>query len=114
MMHRGLRSPRAHRDLVAGQIIADDDVTDAQRGTEHLLDVGQERRAIDRPVEHQWRHEAFLTQAAQKGRGVPVPTRHGGHQALTTGSAAAMCSSHVGGSPGLIQKNQPRTVELGL
>lgn len=35
-------------DIVTAEIVPNDDVADAQRGTEHLLDAGEERLAIRR------------------------------------------------------------------
>jgi hypothetical protein len=90
-------------DLVAGQVVADDNVAGPQHRAEYLLDVSQERRTIDRPVEHQWRHQRILTQTAQEGGGMPVPIRHGSDQALTaTGPAMA-------GAMFVVAQSLPRT-----
>ena len=71
---------------MAGKVVADDDVSWAQRRAEYLLEVSQERDAIDRPVEHQGRHEVVLTQTAEESGGMPVPVRHASHQALAAKS----------------------------
>ena len=97
-------------DLVAAEIVADDDVANPQHGAEHLLDIGQERRTVDCAVEHQWRHQAVLTQTTQECRRVPVPIRHRSYQALTA-TGAATAARHVGRGPSLIEKDQPRTIE---
>jgi transposase InsO family protein len=44
------------RPLVARQVVQDHDITRPQLGHENLLDIGLERAAVDRPVEHQGRH----------------------------------------------------------
>jgi len=48
-----LLNGRAHLGLLVDrEIIEHDDIASAQRGHEHLLDVGAERGVVDRPVEH--------------------------------------------------------------
>ena len=58
-------------DLVARQIVQDDDVAFAKLGNEELLDPGAELLAVDRPVERARRDETVLPQRADEGR----PTR---------------------------------------
>ena len=49
----GLFNRELHRRMrVRGQVVQHDDVAGPQRRGEHLLDVGEERRAISRTVEH--------------------------------------------------------------
>ena len=55
------------RDLVRAEIVHDDDITGPQGGDQHLLDIGEEHRAIDRAVEHAGRHQPVLTQGADEG-----------------------------------------------
>jgi hypothetical protein len=59
-------------DLVGTEIVHDDDVATCQRGNQHLLDIGQERLAVDRS-----RRKAGvllgLTEARQVGRGHAFP-----------------------------------------
>lgn len=47
------------RLLVHRQVVEDDDVPRAQRRDEHLLDIGEERRIVDRPVEDGGRAHAI-------------------------------------------------------
>ena len=58
-------------DLVARQIVQDDDIARAQGGNEELLDPGAERLAVDRPVERARRDETVLPQRADEGGRLP-------------------------------------------
>ena len=72
-------------DLVAGQVVGDDDVTDRQAGCQELLDIDGEGIAIDRAVKHQKSNHAVDPKSAQEGGGVPMTVRHSGQQALPRG-----------------------------
>ena len=69
-------------DLVRGEIVEHHDVAGLERRCQELLDVGAERRAGHRPVEHQRRDDAGLPETGDEGRGAPMAVRHGGDQAL--------------------------------
>jgi len=55
----------------------------------------------------------FMFQPGHEGRGLPVPMRHAGAQALAA-SAAAMTPRHVGRCPGLVDEDQPLGIEIEL
>ena len=93
-------------DLVAGEIVQDDDITWPQYGCEHLLDIGEEGGTIDRAVEHEGRNETVTAQTAEEGGGVPMTVWHGGDQALAAWGAT-MRARHVGGCPSFIEEDQP-------
>src|SRR4030088_3048312 len=101
------------RDLVAAEIVADHDVTWPQRGAKHLLDVGEESRAVDRAIEHQRCDQPVVPQAAQERGGMPVSMRYGRDQPLTARCAAER-ARHVCRGPSLVEEAQPGGVELGL
>ena len=50
------------RLFVDREVVQDDDIAGPERGHEHLLDVGQERWVVDRPVEDGGRREALEAQ----------------------------------------------------
>ena len=97
-------------DLVAGEIVGDDNVTRRQRGGEELLDIGNEGIAIDRAIEHQRSDYAVMPQAGDEGAGLPVSIRYRTHQSLAARRSAA-CARHVGLGPCFIDEDQACDVE---
>jgi len=85
--------------LVAAQIVHDDDVAGRERGDQHLLDIGQERRAVDRSVDDARRGQAVGAQRRQKGRGAPAAVRNPGYQPLAF-LRPPVRARHVGLGPG--------------
>ena len=59
-------------DLIARQIVQDDDVAALELGNEELLGPSAERLAVDRPVERARRDETVLPQRADEGRRLPM------------------------------------------
>src|SRR6266568_2653253 len=100
-------------DLVAGEIVHDDDIAVPQDRDHELLDIGAKARPIHRSVEHTRRGDLPDTQRGDECRGLPVPPRHAGHQALTA-RAAAIAARHVGRCAGLVDENQALRVQLAL
>jgi len=101
------------RILVAGQVVHDHDVSEAEFGHEHLVDIGVECVAVDRPVEHHRCDHACAAQAGDEGGGLPVPVRYASAQTFAA-SAAAVPTSHVGGGPCLVDEHQSLRVEIEL
>lgn len=96
--------------LVATEVVHHDDVADAQRGHEHLLDVRQEARAVDRPVEDGRRRQAGDAQRRNERRGVPASIRRvigDAHAAL----AAAVPPDQVGADTAFIEKQEAARVQ---
>lgn len=99
--------------LVAAEIIHDHDVAGCQRRHQHLLDPGQEALAIDRPVEHQRRIDAVMTQGREEGQRLPVAVRDFREQLLAAGRPAAQ-ACHVGLRPCFVDKHQPCGIDVAL
>ena len=99
--------------LVAGQIVHDDDVAGPEFGDEHLADIGSERIAVDRAVEHHRGDHAGIAQARDEGGGFPMAVGHTGAQAFAS-SAAAMAARHIGRRPGFVDEHEPVGVEVDL
>lgn len=97
---------RAHRGvLVHRQVIHDDDIAATQRGNQDLLDVGAERRPVDRPVEHGRRGQLGGAQPGDHRVGLPVPTGRvigGPRAARTTGIPA----QYVGGDARFVDEDK--------
>ena len=60
------------RLLVHRQVIEDDDVARAERRHEYLLDVGEKRRIIERPVEDGRRVQAIYPKRRDNGVRLPM------------------------------------------
>lgn len=60
------------RVLVHGEVVQDDDIPWPQPWHEHLLDVGEEARVVDRAVEHRRRIDAIRAQRRDDRLGLPV------------------------------------------
>ena len=45
-----------------GQVVEHDHIAGAERGDQHLLDVREETRTVDRAIEHRWRAKPIKTQ----------------------------------------------------
>ena len=104
----------AHRGaLVAREVVHDDDIAAPQLGHEHLGDIGFEPVAVDRSVEHHRRDHAGHAQPCDQRGGFAVSVREAHAQTLALG-AAAMAAGHVGGSPGLVDKDKALGLEIGL
>lgn len=63
-------------DLVARQVVEDDDVAWQKRRHEHLLHAGEEALAGDRAVEDGRCRQAAGPQCTDEGRRIPVAVRH--------------------------------------
>ena len=85
----------------------------AQRGSQHLLDIGEEQLAVDRSIEHAGSDQAILAQTGDEGGGVPVPVRYRIDQPLAR-CRPAVEPDHVGLGPGLVDEDQPARVKRRL
>jgi hypothetical protein len=75
-------------DFVGWQVVHDDDVALAQGWREKMFDIGEETRAIHRPVEDARRRDLIATQGADEGRRHPMSKRRGGVEATPARGAA--------------------------
>ena len=100
-------------DLMAAQVVHDDDVTRAERRSEHLLDIGLEDDAVHRSVDHQWRRDRVVSKAGDEGGGLPMAVGYGANQALAL-RAAAIQARHVGLGPGLVDEDELGWIKRGL
>jgi hypothetical protein len=61
--------------LVHDEVVEHHDVPGLQGGDQHLLDIGEKGRIIDRPIEHRGRAQTGDPQRQEHGVGLPVATR---------------------------------------
>lgn len=85
----------------------------AQLGQQHLLDVSLERKAVDGPVDDKGGDEAAHRQSAYEGCRFPMTMRDADPQAFSY-AASTVAARHVGGSPGLIDKNETFQIKVKL
>ena len=63
-------------DLVAGQVVHDDDIAGLEAGGEDLLGIGLESGAVHRSVQHHGGAQAAQAQASDEGGGLPMSPGH--------------------------------------
>ena len=100
-------------NLVAGQIIHDDDIARAQGRSEDLPNIGAEDVAGQGTIEHVGGGDAGSAQASHQGGGFPVTMQHRGEQTQAAG-APAEPPGHVGCRRGLVEEHQALRIESGL
>jgi hypothetical protein len=71
-------------DFVTGEIVHDDNVALAQGWDEKLFDIGQEARAVHRPVKHTGRGDLIVAQGGNESCRHPMAMRQSRYEALTT------------------------------
>jgi hypothetical protein len=84
-----------------------------QGGCQHLLDIEREELAIDGAVDDPGRANPVVAQRRNEGHGLPMAERRRGFETLPTRPPAAE-RRHVGLDPGLIDKDQARSLDPAL
>jgi hypothetical protein len=100
-------------DLVERNVVDGDDVPSPERGSETLLDVGQERFSIHGSLDQHRGDDAGLTEAGDEGQRFPVAQRNIANQAFSAW-APAVEADHVGGNGRLIDKDKASGVKQPL
>jgi hypothetical protein len=100
LLDRGLHL----RLLVDREVIEDNDVAGAQRGHQHLLDVREERRTIDGPIEHRRCAETLKTKRGDHGVGLPMAAR-GVIAEAGAARTAAVAPQQIGRHAAFIEKD---------
>ena len=98
---------------MAGKIVGHHDIAFVKFGGENLADIDEEGLAVYRPVQYPGRDDPVMTQATDKGGGLPVPPRRFANQALPA-RATPMRAGHLGVGTGFIQEDQLRRIKLAL
>ncbi len=91
--------------LVASQVVEDDDVAGRERGNEELLDIGRERLAVDRAIEHERGIDPVVPESCKEGLCPPATKRGLADQLLSPGRPAPD-RGHVGLHPGFIDEDE--------
>lgn len=100
-------------DFVRWQIVHHDDVALAQGRREKMFDIGQETRAVHRPVEDARRCDLIATQGADERRRHPMSKRSGGFEAASA-RGAAIKPDHIRLCSRFVNKDKLFRVQVGL
>ena len=97
------------RLFVDDQIIEHHHIAGPQRRHQHLLDIGQERLAVDGTVEDRRRRQCVRSQRRDRGMRLPVTT---GRVIVETGTtrAAPVPAEQVGGDATFVEEQIPLRV----
>ena len=98
---------------MTAEIVHDDDVAGFEHGHEDLLDIGEEAKAVDRPIEDAGGGDPIAAQRGEKGKRLPTATRDLGHETLAL-QAASMGARHIRLRPSLVDEDKPVRGELSL
>src|SRR5262249_61477218 len=81
---------------MGSEIVQDHDVAGPQRRCEHLLDIGAEPFAVDRPIDDEGSSEPIAARAGDESRRLPTTVGDGADEALASRSNSA---SRASGAP---------------
>jgi len=95
------------------EVVHDDDVAWLERGREELFDISEKDCSVHGAVDHQRRGDAVVSQAGNEGRGLPMPVRNAGDDALAT-RCPTVSARHVRRRPGLVDEDKPRRIHIWL
>ena len=101
------------RHLVGRQVIEHDNVARDEGWHEQALDPSGEGRAVHGAVDQHRRGQPVEPQSGDEGCRLPVAVRDRRPAALAAWAAAAQ-ARHLGRSPGLVDEDEPRGIEVGL
>ncbi len=100
-------------DFVGGEVVHHYGVALAEGWRQDLAQIGPERLAVHRAIQHPWSLDPVAAQAGNEGQGLPVAMGDCGDQPLALWRAPAQ-ARHVGLHPAFIEEDQARRVEAGL
>ena len=97
--------------FMTGQIVQDDRVARTERGGEHLFDIGDEARAIERAVEDGRGGQLVGAEGRNEGGRLPVAVGDLRHEAGAT-ATPPIAAGHLRLERGLIEEDEAGAVEL--
>lgn len=100
-------------DLMAGEIVHDDDVARCKRRREDLLDISKKAITVHRAVENRRGSQAIKAQGSNEGDRFPMSPGHFVNQALAA-RGAPIASRHVGLGARLIDENEAFRIQFAL
>ncbi len=100
-------------DLMAGEVVHDDDVAGLEARGEKLFGVGLKSGAVHRPIQHHGRGQSAQAQAGDEGGCLPMSPGDRREQARAA-PAAATEPGHVCLGAGLVNEDKTLGLEPGL
>ena len=100
-------------DLVARQIVHDNDVAFTQCRREKLLHPRAKCFAVHRSVEHARRRDLIMAQRADESRRLPMTERNIGHEPFAAWTAAVK-TRHFSRCAGFVDEHEAFRVQIGL
>jgi hypothetical protein len=94
------------------QIVEDENVTGAKLRRQFLLDILDEKFAIDRTIDDQRSEESVEAQSGYKSGGLSVAVRNGVFDTLMSGSPAIK-SGHGRCAERLVEEDKPTCIDAG-
>ena len=101
------------RLFVGREIVHHDDIARPERRHQDLLDIGEEARTVDGPIEHGRRTQALHAQRGNDSVRFPVTT---GRVVADSGAArtAAVAPQQISGDAALVEKDVPTEIPEAL
>ena len=99
---------------MAGEIVHHDHIAGPQLRQQYLLDVGLEGKAVDRSVDDEGRGEPAYRQRPDEGCGFSVAAMRDADLQAFAFEASVVAARHVGGSPGLVDKDETFRIKIKL
>jgi hypothetical protein len=90
--------------LVRGEVVEHDHIAGSQRGYEHLLDVGEKRHGVHRPIEHRRRGQFRRPERRHDRVRLPVAARRVVARARPA-QAARVATDQIGGHARFVDKD---------
>jgi hypothetical protein len=102
--------PRADTlDVMGAQVVHHDDIAGSKRRGQHLIEVGEKRVAVHRPIEQAGSDQALHTQGGDEGAGLPMLVGRMIVDARAT-ATPAVAPQQVRGDATFIKKDEPGNV----
>jgi len=109
----GANSPADRDPFMGTEIVHHDDIAGLECRHQHLLDIGAEALAIDRPVDDAGRGDAVMPERRKKGHRAPMAVRDLSPEREPT-SPPAVGTGHVGLCPRFINEDETGRIDFKL
>ena len=98
---------------MGAEIVHNDDIAGLEGRHQHLLDIGAEALAVDRPVDDAGRGDAVMPECRKEGHRAPMAVWNLSPERGPT-SPPAMGTGHVGLCPRLIDEDETSRIDFKL
>ena len=109
----GADSPADRAPFVGAEIVHNNNIAGLQCRHQHLLDIGAEALAIDRPVDDAGRGDAVMPKCRKEGHRAPMAVRDLSPEREPT-SPPAVGTGHVGLCPRFINEDETGRIDFKL